>query len=201
MVDAGTPGIDPTSRSRRAAARPSQFRLQRRISWLLLPVILITAGCGAAKHGGRWSALQAGVSYPLYRPSQTLGFRLSVIVKLPCSSSAANVVGYYGTYRGVLESATRGFGVTEGSPQICSNAADSVQLGRRTLQGQPAMLGVYCPVRRRCTAADGVTNGFTLVVTFRSAGHKATEVHLESSHLRLSEFIAVAEGLKLADAR
>lgn len=140
-----------------------------------------------------WSAAHARLSYPIYKPVQTLGYKVSSFGYQPCpgGKSKASVYATYGTYKGVLLSKTTGFGIFEGSPAICSDHAEFWPQGTRVIGGVKAQLGVYCEVPKHCTLAQGVKNGYILLWK-----RGVTRIQMDSAHLSLANFLKVAGSLK-----
>jgi hypothetical protein len=139
-----------------------------------------------------WNAAHARLSYPIYKPAQTLGYKISGFGYQPCpgGKSKASIYATYGTYKGVLLSKTVGFGIFEGSPAICSDHAEFWPQGTRAIGGVKAQLGVYCDVPKHCTLAQGVKNGYILLWK-----RGVTRIQMDSSHLTLARFLKVAGSL------
>lgn len=128
-----------------------------------IAAIAVLAGLGLSAAGALaasnpWSAAHARLSYPIYEPARTLGYKVSSFGYQPCPGgrSKASVYATYGTYKGILLSRTRGFGIFEGSPRICSDHAEFWPQGTRRVGGVVATLGVYCDVPKHCSLAQGV---------------------------------------------
>ena len=140
-----------------------------------------------------WGAANARLSYPIYKPTQTLGYKISSFGYQPCPGgrSKASLYATYGTYKGILLSKTVGFGLFEGSPQICSNPAEWTAHGTQLIGGVKASVGVYCDVPKRCSLAQGVKNGFILLWK-----RGQTRIQMDSSHLTLAQLLRVARSLK-----
>ena len=139
-----------------------------------------------------WSAAHARLSYTIYKPAQTLGYKISSFGYQPCpgGKSKSSIYATYGTYKGVLLSKTTGFGIFEGSPAICSDHAEYDSHGTRAIGGIKAVLGVYCDVPKHCSLARGVKNGYILLWK-----RGATRIQMDSSHLTLVQFLKVAGSL------
>jgi hypothetical protein len=151
------------------------------------------AGLAAASAADFWSAANARLSYPIFRPAATLGYKISSSGFQPCPGgrSKASVYATYGTYKGVLMSKTKGFGIFEGSPQICSDPGEFTLHATRTIGGIKATVGVYCDAPKRCSLAQGVRNGYILL--WKRDG---TRIQMDSAHLTLAQLLTVASGLK-----
>jgi hypothetical protein len=147
----------------------------------------------AAAAGNPWPAAHARLSYPIFQPTQTLGYKVSSFGYQSCggAKSKDSLDATYGTYKGVLTPKVKGFGIFEGKPQICSNPAEYWPVGTRTVGGVKAQLGVYCDLPKHCTLAQGPKNGWILV--WHRSG---TKIQMDGVHLTLAQFLRVANGLK-----
>ena len=162
-----------------------------------LALAVLAAFCASASlavaAGNPWPGAHARLSYPIFQPSQTLGYKVSGFGYQPCGTgkSKDSVYATYGTYKGVLNAKVKGFGIFEGSPQICSDHAEYWPVGTRTVGGVKAQLGVYCDLPRHCTLAQGPKNGWILL--WKRSG---TRIQMDGVHLSLADFLKVANGLK-----
>jgi hypothetical protein len=147
----------------------------------------------AVAAGNPWPAAHARLGYPIFEPTQTLGYKASGFGYQSCGTAKSkdSLDATYGTYKGVLSARVKGFGIFEGSPQICSNPAEYWPVGTRTVDGIRANLGVYCDLPKRCTVAQGPKNGWILV--WRRNG---TKIQMDAVHLSLAQFLKVANSLK-----
>jgi hypothetical protein len=147
----------------------------------------------AAAAADPWAAAQKRLSYPIYEPTQTLDHRVSSFGYQPCpgGKSRSSIFATYGSYKGVLMSKTKGFGIFEGSPAICSDHAEFWPQGTRTIGGVKATLGVYCDVPKHCSLAQGVANGYILLWK-----RGKTRIQMDSAHITLAQFLKVASSLK-----
>ena len=163
-----------------------------RLALAALATMCATAALAAAA-GNPWPAAHARLSYPIFQPTQTLGDKVSSFGYQPCGNAKSkdSLYATYGTYKGVLSAHVKGFGIFEGSPQICSNPAEYWPVGTRTVGGIKASLGVYCDLPKHCTLAQGPKNGWILVWR-----RKGTKIQMDGVHLSLAQFLEVANGLK-----
>jgi hypothetical protein len=154
--------------------------------------VLCASAVTAAAGGDPWAVAHSRLSYPIYKPAQTLGFKVSSFGYQGCggAKSKDSMYATYGTYKGVLLSKTKGFGIFEGSPNICSNAADSTPRGTRLIGGIKASLGVYCDLPKHCSLAQGVRNGY--ILTWKRS---KTRIQMDSSHLTLVQLLQTAASL------
>jgi hypothetical protein len=148
----------------------------------------------AASASDFWSGANARLSYPIYKPTSTLGYGISSSGFQPCpgGKSKSSLYATYGTYKGVLLSKTKGFGIFEGSPAICSDPAESTPHGTRVIGGVKASLGVYCDPPKHCSLAQGVQNGYIL-----RWKRGVTRIQMDSAHLTLAELLTLAKSLQL----
>ena len=155
-------------------------------------VALCTSAVTAAAGGDPWVVAHSRLSYPIYKPAQTLGYKVSSFGYQPCpgGKSKSSLYATYGTYKGVLLSKTRGFGIFEGSPAICSNPAGWTPHGTELIGGVKASLGVYCDLPKHCSLAQGVQNGYILLWK-----RGRTRIQMDSSHLTLAQLLRVARSL------
>jgi len=148
----------------------------------------------AASASDFWSGANARLSYPIYKPTSTLGYGISSSGFQPCPGgrSKSSLYATYGTYKGVLLSKTKGFGIFEGSPAICSDPAEWTPHGTRVIGGVKASLGVYCDPPKQCSLAQGVQNGYIL-----RWKRGVTRIQMDSAHLTLAQLLTVAKSLQL----
>ena len=113
---------------------------------LVLTVLagLCVSAALAAAAANPWPAANTRLSYPIFQPTQTLGYKVSGFGYQPCGTAKSkdSLDATYGTYKGVLTAKVKGFGIFEGSPQICSDPAEYWPVGTRTVGGIKASLGV-----------------------------------------------------------
>jgi hypothetical protein len=163
-----------------------------RLAVTVLAGLCVSAALAAAA-ANPWPAAHARLSYPIFEPTQTLGYKVSGFGYQGCGNAKSkdSLYATYGTYKGVLSAKVKGFGIFEGSPQICSNPAEYWPVGTRTVGGIKANLGVYCDLPKHCTLAQGPKNGWILVWR-----RKGTKIQMDGVHLSLAQFLKVANSLK-----
>ncbi len=163
-----------------------------RLTIAVLGVLLASAATAMAG-GDPWVVAHSRLSYPIYKPAATLGYKVSSFGYQACggAKSKDSMYATYGTYKGVLLSQTKGFGIFEGSPAICSNAAGWTAHGTQLIGGVKASLGVYCDLPKHCSLAQGVKNGFILLWK-----RGTTRIQMDSSHLTLAQLLTAARSLK-----
>jgi hypothetical protein len=139
-----------------------------------------------------WPAASARLSYPIFKPAYTLGYKVSSFGFQPCPGgrSKASVYATYGSYRGIHNGPVKGFGLFEGSPAICSDHAEFTDHGKVQIGANRATLGVYCDVPKTCSLAQGRQNGFILLWT-----RGKTRIQMDSAHLALAGLLKAARSL------
>jgi hypothetical protein len=180
----------------------------RRISMKRLILVSIAAGAlllsaqaAAGLMSGspsKWQNIQVGITYRLYKPGTTLGFKLNKLQSASCGKGHEPwVAATYGTYKGVLSSKTKGFALYEGHP-ICSNPGESKKIGLLRIMGVWAYVGVYCGPTEHCTGADGVKRGYTVQWKAKPSSpyNKNTQMQLDTSKLTFTQLQKIAKGLK-----
>jgi hypothetical protein len=151
------------------------------------------AAASAASAADFWSTANARLSYPIYKPTSTLGYKISGHGFQPCpgGKSKASLYATYGTYKGVLGSNTKGFDIFEGSPAICSDHGEFRSFGTRNIGGVKAQLGVYCDPNEHCPLSQGVKNGYILLWK-----RGKTKIQMDGAHITLAQLLTVARSLK-----
>ena len=152
----------------------------------------VLAGAAVAA-SNPWPSAHARLSYTIYQPSQTLGYKVSGFGYQPCPGGKrkASLYATYGSYKGVLTAKVKGFGIFEGSPAICSDHAEFWPVGTRTVGGVKATLGVYCGPPKHCPIAEGPKNGWIMLWN-----RGKTRIQLDGVHITQAQLLAVANGLK-----
>ena len=117
----------------------------------MLGALLLTTPVFAAHQSGspsKWENMQVGITYRLYKPGTTLGYKLNRFQAASCGKGHEPwAAATYGTYNGTLGSNKKGFALYEGHP-ICSDPAESTKIGLLRIMGVYAYVGVYCDPQR-----------------------------------------------------
>jgi hypothetical protein len=184
--------------------------VKRLIPVLVVALALIVAapvfGFGKGMESGapsKWENIQVGLTYRLYKPGNTLGFKLNKLKTIDCGQGQDDwVAATYGGYKGILGSKAKGFALYEGHP-ICSDPAESTAIKGDPpvrIMGAAVRVGVYCSPPKKCTVDQGVKNGFTLTWKAKPSSpyKKNTSMQLDSSHLTLVQVLKIAAKLKKA---
>lgn len=167
---------------------------------LALAASALSSGSGLSMGPNKWDDIQTGVTYRLYQPSKNLGQKQNALKTVSCGKGHdVWVAATYGSYKGVLNSKTKGFGLYEGHP-ICANAGTSSKIKAPKIKGAKGKVyaGVYCDAPKKCKAKQGVKNGFTVQWTMKSSKpyHKTTQMQVDSAHMRWSQVVKFIRGLK-----
>jgi hypothetical protein len=175
--------------------------VKRRLAIAAAAALVLAGTAAAAEAPTPWDHAQTGLTYPVFRPTVTLGLKLAKFSLLQCPPGQDEFVSAsYGTaYVGRNFGKTRGFSIGEGYP-ICANAGIATVVGHRTIGGATATVAVYCDPPKTCTLADGVKNGYTLSWRARPVkgfiNPKRTQMFMDSSKLTLTQLLSVANGLE-----
>lgn len=167
------------------------------VSLCLLSFSMISQATGAG-YVATWRDAQRAAAYPLYRPANTDGLRRNQLYVAACMPRRPAIDAFYGTYRGVPGSRTVGFGLIEGNVSFCNDPGEYTTYGTVRIGGANATLSVWCPIGSDCPLASGAKRGYILTWTQRASRGQPlhmTVIHMDSSHLSLQTFIAIASSL------
>jgi len=130
--------------------------------------------------GDKFGDAQIGLTYGVYKPTNTLGLRLSMFQVIRCQPGMENWVA-----------ASYGFGkkridVYETKSDVyCSDAGLSKEVGTTTIKGITARVFVYCdPMRPKvyaaCTARDiAKVGGYLLFAPSPKLTYKPTKIQVQ----------------------
>jgi hypothetical protein len=155
---------------------------------LATPSSVLSAGSAPT-----WRELAAGVSFPVYRPTVTLGYRQTLSGPLPCGPGDEGLSAAY--THGSGAKASQVF-VMEAYPQPCGDPGESVKVGTVDINGVRVQLNVFCSqagAKCRETAANGFANGFLLLL--REPGPTSTLVEVVSTKVSESDLLSVVRSL------
>ena len=175
-----------------ASAVPGRFGIRL--------LVVAAAGLGAIAHGppalaggsDPWQAAAARVSFPLFRPTVTLGFTLARVRFDPCGNSGNSLVdGLYARGSGKQQAV---FAFTEEYPQPCGDPGESTKVTTVDVNGASVDVNVFCySPGPRCTVADGFANGYLLFL--RPAGPNGTRVVVTSRYVTIGDLLTVVRSL------
>jgi alpha-tubulin suppressor-like RCC1 family protein len=195
-------------RARTAISQPDQpvrdrtgltnlrFRHVPLVSWgLALALVAAVAVAAASGAADPWETAAAKVPYTVYRPTETLGLKLTRFAVQPCPGipGADNFI-----------SATYGGGSGPDAPSLaffdeafvpCGNPGESATAGSIVVKGVRIRLNVPCSddCDRRHTLLEGVTKGFVFFV--EPPLTHLTRIEVFTRHLTASQIATVLESL------
>ena len=143
-------------------------------------------GTGTARSVA-WPQFAGRVTFPIYRPSVTLG--LTPALDGPVSCGYGGIESAWVTYR----KGNRDVSLTEAYPRICGNAGESASVGSVDINGVQVEVRVYLQCPATCTVADGFTNGYLLYL--REPGPRQTVIQVDSSHVSLDDLVSMLRSL------
>ncbi len=167
----------------------------------MLGALLLTTPVFAAHQSGspsKWENMQVGITYRLYEPGTTLGYKLNKFQAASCGKGHEPwAAATYGMYNGTLGFTKKGFALYEGHP-ICSDPAESTKIGLLRIMGVYAYVGVYCDPSEHCTGADGLKHGYTVQWKAKPSSpyEKNTQMQLDTSRLTFKQMLKITKGLK-----
>jgi hypothetical protein len=166
------------------------FRRTRRVgrtaAGVLASALLAAAAAPAANSPATWHKIAQRSRFPVYRPTKTLGLKLSGLV---LERDGCLLAGWG---KPPFSSKGRHFGLYEpGNSSICGQPGVATPVGKTIIAGVKVDVFVQCLAWPKCTVKDGETKGrFLLFVPERGGGHYT--IQLQSSHVSLSNFLKVA---------
>jgi len=131
-----------------------------RRTWFIALVALVLAALASAALAapGPWEQAAGRVSFPLYRPTVTLGFAPGPVVVERCGYGIQWVRASYSRGTGDRKAV---FGFDESYPRHCGDAGERMTVTTADVNGVVVQVEVYCySPGPKCTVADGFGNGF-----------------------------------------
>jgi hypothetical protein len=142
----------------------------------------------AAQGADPWQTAASRVAFPIYRPTETLGFVLGSVDVEVCGDSGNTAV------RARYSRSTAVFGFEEDYPQACGDAGERITVSRADINGVSALVQVFCRLGGpKCTVEDGFRNGFLL--EFPAPGPKRMLMVMYSTRVALADLLKVARSL------
>ena len=176
--------------------------MKKVLALVLALVVVAPTAAIAMGSGDKYSDAQTGLTYTVYKPSNTLGLKASKFSLLPCQpgQEAWLYVKYGGTAR-YLE-------IMETMEKIkCSDPGISKYLRVAKINGITAKVYVYCdPAKAESFAKCGVNDiarvgGYLIFTTKAAKGLKGTEIQVQGiGGITYSQLLAVAKSLKTVTA-
>lgn len=154
----------------------------------------LALGSSALPAGGSdpWQNAAARASFPVYRPSATLGFTLARVRFVSCGNSGNSLVdGLYTKGSGKRQAV---FAFTEAYPQFCGDPGESMTVTTVDVNGASVPVNVFCySPGPKCTVEDGFENGYLLYL--RTSGAKPTRIAVTSRYVTLDNLLAAVRSL------
>jgi hypothetical protein len=156
------------------------------LAGVLASALLAASAAPAANSQQTWHKIAQRAGFPVYRPTKTLGLKLSGLV---LDRDGCLLAGWG---KPPFSSKGRHFGLYEpGGSSMCGQPGVATQVGKTIIGGIKVDVFVQCPAWPKCTIKDGETTGIFLVfVPERGGRHYA--IQLQSRHVTLSDFLKVA---------
>ena len=176
--------------------------MKKSIVITLCALLLAPSAAVAMSSGDKYSDAQTGLTYTVYKPSNTLGLSGSDFQLLSCGENVEQwIYAKYGGTKRYLEIMETMAGVK------CSDPGLSKQLRNVTINGVSAKLFVYCDPTKpasaaKCTTADIARLGGYLIFTNKAAKNlKRTEIQVQAiGGITYAQLLKVAKSLKTVTA-
>ena len=176
--------------------------MKKVLALVLALVVVAPSAAVAMGSGDKFSDAQTGLTYSVYKPSNTLGLKASQFSLLPCQPGQEEwlYVKYGGTtrYLEIMQTMTK---------VKCSDPGVSKYLRVATVNGVSAKVYVYCdPMKatsyKKCGVNDIARVGGYLIFTPKAAkGLKGTQIQVQGiGGITYSQLLAVAKSFKTVAA-
>ncbi len=173
----------------------------KKVLAIVLALLVMDPAMGATD---KFADSQTGLTYSVYKPSNTLGLKTTKFSLLPCQPGEEDwiFIQYGGTKRYLQIMQTMG-GVK------CSNPGLSKYLRAALVNGNKAKVYAYCDpsqmseaAYKRCGTEDIARVGGYLIYTTKALkGFEATEIQVQGvGGITYAQLVAVAKGLKTVKA-
>ena len=172
--------------------------MKKTIAIILCALLLSPGAAVAMGSGDKYSDAQTGLTYTVYKPSNTLGLSGSDFQLISCGENAEQwIYAKYGGTKRYIEIMQTMAGVK------CSDPGLSKQLKNVKINGISAKLFVYCDPTKpaaaaKCTTADIARVGGYLIFTSKAAKNlQATEIQVQAiGGITYAQLLKVANSLK-----
>ncbi len=176
--------------------------MKKLLALALAFVVMAPAAAVAMGSGDKFSDAQTGLTYSVYKPSNTLGLKATTFNLLDCAPGKAEWI--YIKYGGT----TRYLEIMQTMAKVkCSDPGLSKYLRVATINGVSAKVYVYCdPAKaaafKKCGVNDiGRVGGYLIFTTKASKALKGTEIQVQGiGGITYSQLLAVAKSLKTVKA-
>ena len=199
-VDEGYPQISPVLKMNltEMAAKLSPVK---KVVAIVLALLVMTPAMGATD---KFADSQTGLTYSVYKPSNTLGLKTTKFSLLTCQPGQEDwiFVQYGGTKRYLQIMQTM-------AGANCSNPGLTKYLRAAVVNGNKAKVYAYCDPTRMSTAAYkrcgtddiGRVGGYLIYKTKALKGFEATEIQVQGiGGITYAQLVAVAKSLKTVKA-
>jgi len=172
--------------------------MKKTIVIILCALLLAPSAAVAMGSGDKYSDAQTGLTYTVYKPSNTLGLSTSDFQLLSCGENAEQwIYAKYGGTKRYIEIMQTMAGVK------CSDPGLSKQLKSVKINGISAKSYVYCDPTKpaaaaQCTTADIARVGGYLIFTSKAGKNlQATEIQVQGiGGITYAQLLKVANSLK-----
>ena len=176
--------------------------MKKSIAIILCALFLAPISTVAMGSGDKYADAQTGLTYTVYKPSNTLGLSTNKFQLITCGVGAEQWL--YAKYGGT----TRYLEIMETMAGVkCSDPGLSKQLKNVVINGVSAKLYVYCDPTKpaaanKCTTADIARVGGYVIFTNKAAkGLKRTEIQVQAiGGITYAQLLTVAKSLKIVKA-
>jgi hypothetical protein len=173
----------------------------KKVLAIVLALLVMTPAMGATD---KFADSQTGLTYSVYKPSNTLGLKTTKFSLLPCQPGKEDwiFVQYGGTKRYLQIIQTM-------AGAKCSNPGLTKYLRAALINGNKAKVYAYCDpsqmseaAYKRCGAEDiGRVGGYLIYTTKALKGFKATEIQVQGiGGITYAQLVSVAKSLKTVKA-
>jgi len=161
-------------------------------------LVISTSSAQAMGSGDKFQDAQTGLSYIVYKPSDTAGLKLTSVKLIDCGAGLEQWVAVkYGSGKKFIEI----FQNMSGKP--CSDPGLSKKLANVKLDSATSQVHVYCDpskpsVFKKCTTADiAKVGGYLMFTATNKLGMKATQVQVQGvGGITYKQLLAIAKSLK-----
>ena len=161
-------------------------------------LVISTSSAHAMGSGDKFQDAQTGLSYIVYKPSDTAGLKLTSIKLLDCGAGLEKWVAVkYGSGKKFIEI----FQNMSGNP--CSDPGLSKKLTNVKINTATAQVRVYCDPSKpstfkKCTTTDiGKVGGYLMFTATNKVNMKATQIQVQGvGGITYKQLLAVAKSLK-----
>lgn len=187
-----TRAVQGTVRRRVAALARGRGGRGRVLAGTALGALALGAPALPAVGVDPWQNAAARASYPVYRPTATLGFSLERVEFQKCGYGNSSVDGLYTRGNGTRQAVVA---FTEAYPHFCGDPGESMTVTTVDVNGVSVPVNVFCySPGPNCTVEDGFGNGYLLYL--RTPGAKPTRIAVTSRYVTLDDVLTAVRSLE-----